>query len=69
MSNGQPRNRVKPTAQPNGSQGAAFIEAARALGADQSEEEFAGVLKRVGSHKPPSNARPKSREVKKPGTR
>jgi hypothetical protein len=43
-----------------------FINDACALGADQSEAEFAAVLKRVGSYKPPPGAKGKRPKVKKP---
>jgi hypothetical protein len=34
-------------------QGKSFIDAARALGCDESEERFDAALKKVARHKPP----------------
>jgi hypothetical protein len=50
------------------SQSAAFVDAARALGCDESEERFDAALRKVAAHKHPSEA-PKKDNIKKPPSR
>jgi hypothetical protein len=40
---------------PKKEQGRRFVEAARALGCDESEERFDAALKKVAAHKPPKD--------------
>jgi hypothetical protein len=47
-------------------QGNKFIEAARALGCDESEERFAAALRKVAAHKPPDKKKDSKQEKEKP---
>jgi hypothetical protein len=49
----------------NESQRRAFIDAARALGCDESEEHFNEALAKVGRHKPTAQPKPKPKPIKR----
>jgi hypothetical protein len=48
-------------------QSAAFVEIARALECDESEERFDEALKKVARHKPPTDRPAPKDKVEKPG--
>jgi hypothetical protein len=50
----------------NESQRRAFIDAARALGCDESEEHFNEALAKVARHKPPPDAPKETAKKSKP---
>jgi hypothetical protein len=43
-----------------------FVEAARALECDESEERFDAALKKVAAHKPPDKKSEREQEKEKP---
>jgi hypothetical protein len=47
-------------------QGDVFIEAARALECDESEERFDAALKKVAAHKPPTKKPDDTQKIEKP---
>lgn len=51
--------------EPPSSQGEAFIDLARALGCDESEERFNEALKKVARHKAPPTDASKRQKAKK----
>ncbi len=51
---------------PDAAQKARFIEAARQLGCDTSEEAFNETLRTIGRAKPPADPKPKAAQKPKP---
>ena len=58
--------RDKKNADPEASQRQAFVDAARSLECDESEERFDGALKKVPAHKPPDKKLDHKQKKEKP---